>query len=112
VALTETRLPVRFDPRTLATLEPSEYDRHLRGLVSTAHPHFDHASNRHYNYVLDFGRRSTYRLFSIDGQTGRQSLVSTIAVERPAYVHSFGMTERYLILAETQVRRQAVHPQL
>jgi carotenoid cleavage dioxygenase-like enzyme len=100
VALTETRLPVHFDPRTLATLERGEYDRHLRGPVSTAHLHFDHASNRHYSYVLDFGRRSTYRLFRIDGDTGRQSLVGEIAVERPAYVHSFGMTERYLILAE------------
>jgi carotenoid cleavage dioxygenase-like enzyme len=100
VALIETRLPVRFDPRTLATLERGEYDRHLRGPVSTAHPHFDHASNRHYSYVLDFGRRSTYRFFGIDGRTGGQSLVGTIVVERPAYVHSFGMTERYLILAE------------
>jgi carotenoid cleavage dioxygenase-like enzyme len=50
--------------------------------------------------VLDFGRRSTYRFFGIDGRTGGQSLVGTIVVERPAYVHSFGMTERYLILAE------------
>jgi beta,beta-carotene 9',10'-dioxygenase len=100
VALTETRLPVRFDPRTLATLECGEYDRRLRGPVSTAHPHFDHASNRHYNYVLDFGRRSTYRFFGIDARTGRQSLVGAITVERPAYVHSFGMTEHYLILAE------------
>jgi len=27
-------------------------------------------------------------------------VLATIPVERPAYVHSFGMTERYLILAE------------
>jgi carotenoid cleavage dioxygenase-like enzyme len=100
VALTETRLPVRFDPHTLATLERGEYDRRLRGPVSTAHPHFDHASNRHYSYVLEFGRRSTYRFFSIDGRSGRQSPMGTIAVARPAYVHSFGMTERYLILVE------------
>jgi beta,beta-carotene 9',10'-dioxygenase len=100
VALTETRLPVRFDPHTLATLECGEYDRQIPGLVSTAHPHFDQALNRHYSYVLDFGRRSTYRFFAIDGQTGRQSVVSAIRVERPAYVHSFGMTERYLILTE------------
>ena len=98
-ALTETRLPVRFDPATLATLGVREYERHVTGLVATAHPHFDHARNRHYNYVLDFGRQSKYRFFSIDQKTGRQSVVATIAVERPAYVHSFGMTERYLILA-------------
>jgi beta,beta-carotene 9',10'-dioxygenase len=99
VALTETRLPVRFDPETLATLGVREYEPHVTGLVSTAHPHFDHARNRHYNYVLDFGRQSTYRFFGIDQKTGRQSVVATVPVERPAYVHSFGMTERYLILA-------------
>ena len=99
VALTETRLPVRFDADTLETLGVREYDRHITGLVSTAHPHFDHARNRHYNYVLDFGRRSKYRFFSIDQQTGRQSEVATIPVERPSYAHSFGMTKRYLILA-------------
>jgi beta,beta-carotene 9',10'-dioxygenase len=100
VALTETRLPVRFDPHTLATLGGAEYDRHIQGPISTAHPHFDRTLNRHYNYVLDFGRRSTYRFFAIDGRTGRQSPVGAIRVEHPAYVHSFGMTERYLILTE------------
>src|SRR5262245_37791918 len=51
-------------------------------------------------YVLDFGRRSKYRFFGIDGETGRQSAVATIPVDRPAYMHSFGMTERYLVVAE------------
>jgi beta,beta-carotene 9',10'-dioxygenase len=100
VALTETRLPVRFDPDTLATLGVCEYDRQIPGPLSTAHPHFDHARGRHYNYMLDFGWRSKYRLFGIDRETGRQSVLATIPVERPAYMHSFGMTERYLILAE------------
>jgi len=100
VALTETRLPVRFHPDTLATIGVSEYDRQIKGPVSTAHPHFDHARGRHYSYVLDFGRRSEYHFFAIDEATGRQSLVATIPVERPAYVHSFGMTERYLVLVE------------
>jgi beta,beta-carotene 9',10'-dioxygenase len=100
VALTETRLPVRFDPHTLVTLGAWEYDRHVPGPVATAHPHFDRTRGLHYSYVLDFGRKSTYRLFSIDQATGRQSVVATIPVTRPAYMHSFGMTERYLILAE------------
>ncbi|RPJ62506.1 MAG: carotenoid oxygenase family protein [Acidobacteria bacterium] len=100
VALTETRLPVRFDAVTLATLGMHEYNSQIRGPVSTAHPHFDRARRRHYSYVLEFGRRSEYHFFGIDQETGRQSVLATIPVERPSYVHSFGMTERYLILAE------------
>jgi beta,beta-carotene 9',10'-dioxygenase len=100
VALTESRLAVRFDPDTLATLGGYEYDRQLKGPIATAHPHFDHARRRHYNFMLDFRKQSKYRFFGIDQETGRQSVVATIPVEKPAYVHSFGMTERYLILAE------------
>jgi beta,beta-carotene 9',10'-dioxygenase len=48
VALPETRLPVRFDAETLATLGVREYDRDIRGPVSTAHPHFDAIRRRHY----------------------------------------------------------------
>lgn len=99
VALTETRLPVRFDPQTLATLGIDEYDCRLPGWISTAHPHFDQARGRHYNCILDFGWRSQYRLFGID-PTGAQSVIATIPVERPAYMHSFGMTENHLVLAE------------
>jgi beta,beta-carotene 9',10'-dioxygenase len=77
-----------------------EYDRQIPGPLSTAHPHFDHARGRHYNYVLDFGWRSKYRFFGIDRETGRPSAVATLPTERPAYMHSFGMTERYLIVAE------------
>ena len=65
-----------------------------------AHPHFDRVRGRHYSYVLDFGWRSQYRFFGIDRETGRQSVVATIPADRPAYVHSFGMTERYLVLVE------------
>jgi beta,beta-carotene 9',10'-dioxygenase len=49
---------------------------------------------------LDFGWRSKYRLFGIDQGTGREAVVATLPAERPAYVHSFGMSERYLVLAE------------
>jgi beta,beta-carotene 9',10'-dioxygenase len=101
VALPETRLPVRFDPDTLATLGVREYARDIRGPVSTAHPHLDFVRRSHYSYVLDFGRRSTYRFFAIGQETGHQAVVATISVDHPAYVHSFGMTEHHLILVES-----------
>jgi carotenoid cleavage dioxygenase-like enzyme len=100
VALTEPGLPIRFDPDTLETLGGSGYDARIKGQVSTAHPHHDRARGRHYNYLLEFGWKSRYHLFGIDRATGRQAVVATIPAERPAYMHSFGMTERYLVLAE------------
>jgi beta,beta-carotene 9',10'-dioxygenase len=100
VAYTETRMPIRFDLDTLHTLGGYAYDERIKGPVSTAHPHLDHARGRHYTYVLAFGRRSQYHLVGIDQRTGREAVIATLPAERPAYVHSFGMSARYLILAE------------
>jgi beta,beta-carotene 9',10'-dioxygenase len=99
VAFTETTLPMRFAPQTLATLGVFGYDAKLRGQVSTAHPHYDAARARHYSYMVEFGIKSFYRLFSV-ADDGAQQLVAEISVDRPAYMHSFAMTERYLVLAE------------
>lgn len=104
VAFTETRLPIQFDPETLETLGIYDYNNgpgdRLPGQISIAHPHFDFERGCHYSYLLDFGRQSTYRLFSIEADTGRQAVLANIAVKRPAYMHSFGMTEHYLVLTE------------
>lgn len=99
VAFTETSIPMRLSPKTLDTLGVFGYRRALRGQVSTAHPHYDAARARHYNYVADLGLSSVYRFVSI-GDNGRQRLVAKIPAERPAYMHSFGMSERYLVLTE------------
>jgi carotenoid cleavage dioxygenase-like enzyme len=104
VALTETRLSVVFNPETLETLGTYDYDTgpgdRLPGQVSIAHPHFDFERGRLYSYVLEFGRQSAYRLFSIDAETGKQKVLAKIPVAQPAYMHSFGMTEHYLVLTE------------
>jgi beta,beta-carotene 9',10'-dioxygenase len=100
VALTETPLPIRFDPETLETLGVYAYKGGLGGQISIAHPHFDFQRMCHYSYVLAFGRQSRYHLYSLAAETGQQALVGTVVARKPAYMHSFGMTERYLILAE------------
>ena len=99
VAFTETTIPMRFAPQTLETLGVFGYRRALRGQVSTAHPHYDAKRRCHYNYVVDFGMKSFYRLCRI-GDDGRQRLVAKIPVERPAYMHSFGMSADHLVLTE------------
>ena len=99
VALTETTMPMRFQPDTLKTLGVFGYESALSGQVSTAHLHYDFARKRHYNYMVEFGLNSRYRLFSV-ADDGGQAQVAEIAVDRPAYMHSFAMTERYLVLVE------------
>ena len=98
-AFTETSIPVRFSPDTLETLGVFGYETPLTGQISTAHPHYDAKRACHYNYIADLGFRSAYRLISI-GDDGVQRQVAEIPVERPSYMHSFGMSEEHLILSE------------
>jgi carotenoid cleavage dioxygenase-like enzyme len=100
VALTETTLPVRFDDETLATLGRLEISPQIGGSITTAHLHHDAARGCRFSYVVAFGRKSRYRLFSIADAGGAERVVAEMPVDRPAYMHSFAMTERYLVLAE------------
>jgi beta,beta-carotene 9',10'-dioxygenase len=100
VAFTETTLPVRFDPETLETLGHYQYGRQVGGQLSIAHPHHDPERRCRFSYVVEFGRHSCYRLFRVADEDGAVSVVAELPVDRPAYMHSFAMTEQYLVLAE------------
>ncbi len=103
VALTETPMPIAFDPATLETLGPLAPPPSLRGHMTTAHPHHD--GERGYSYAICIGRRSSYRLLVEEG--GSQRVLAELPVDEPAYMHSFGMSENYLVLTEFPLR---VHP--
>ena len=100
VAFTETTLPVRFDAETLETLGDYAYSSMIGGSISIAHPHHDAKRGCQFSYVVEFGLKSRYRLFAIDDNGGVERVVAEMPVARPAYMHSFAMTERYLLLFE------------
>jgi beta,beta-carotene 9',10'-dioxygenase len=103
VAMTETPLPVQFDPQTLqsAGMRPFE----VPGQLTTAHPHLDRASGGMLNYAAKLGARSSYRFFALQPPRGEEQaatprVIGSLPVKEPAYMHSFGLTERWLVLAE------------
>jgi carotenoid cleavage dioxygenase-like enzyme len=96
VAMTETPIPVEFDPRTLAALGHAGT---APGQITTAHPHHDRERGEAVNYAAHLGARSTYRVFTTDAQGARHT-VAKVPVKEPSYMHSFGMTERYAVLVE------------
>ena len=100
VALPETPMPVCFDAETLETLGHYDLSPDVGGRVSTAHPHHDAERQRQFSYVIDFGRQSRYRLFAVNDEDGKQSVIAEQSVNRPAYMHSIGMSDHYLVLAE------------
>jgi carotenoid cleavage dioxygenase-like enzyme len=100
VALTETTLPICFDAESLEVLDHYGIEPQVGGMISIAHPHHDEQRACRFSYVIAFGRRSRYRLFAIPDDGGEQRVVAEMEIDKPAYMHSFAMTERYLILSE------------
>lgn len=97
VALTETLLPVEFDPATLDTVGLLDYADDLGGMTATAHPHADPATGDLVNFTLAFGRRSEYRVYR--QRTGmRRELLGTVPSDLPGYLHSFAITEHHVVL--------------
>jgi beta,beta-carotene 9',10'-dioxygenase len=89
VAMTETPLPVAFDPDTLQTLGVADPPPVTIGL---AHPHGDGATA--ISVGVHLKGRPAYRVMADN------RIVANIPVSRPAYLHSFAMTERYAVIVE------------
>lgn len=100
VAMTETPLPIEFDPNTLNNIGVLNYGNHdVTGNLTTAHPHYDHSKREMINYITHFSRVTTYNIYRIRSGTNRE-LIRSLEVNEPSYMHSFGLTEHYVILAE------------
>ena len=65
IAMTETPMPVEFDPETLDTIGHLEYADKLKAHVTTAHPHHDAERNELVNYTAHFSRVSEYVLYGL-----------------------------------------------
>ncbi len=97
IAMTETPLPLEFDPDTLAAAGVA-YD--VPGEITTAHPHADPDTGASINYAVKVGARNSYRFFTLAPNAETPDVLASWPVKEPAYVHSFGLTDRWLVLAE------------
>ena len=99
VALAETPIQVEFDPETLKTVGVFNYEDRIVGQMTTVHPHYDAARDTMYNVVTRYNAISHYRLYEMVGRKSPR-LVGQIPVKNPSYMHSFGMTQNYIIITE------------
>ncbi len=97
VAMTETPIPIQFDAETLETAGVA-YD--VPGMLTTAHPHLDRASKGMLNYSAALGPRNEYRFFRLAPDAEAPEVIARLRTREPAYMHSFGLSERWIVLAE------------
>ncbi len=97
ISMTETPIAVEFDGETLETAGVA-YE--APGMLTTAHPHLDRRSGGMLNYAAKLGPRNRYRFYLLGPGESEPSVIAQLPVREPAYMHSFGLTERWLVLAE------------
>jgi beta,beta-carotene 9',10'-dioxygenase len=100
VAMTETPIAVNFDARSLETAGVLEYRDQIATNLTTAHPHFERGTGDGFNYALAFSKKSVYTVHRVRATTGERVPIARLAVREPSYMHSFGLTEDYVVLAE------------
>jgi beta,beta-carotene 9',10'-dioxygenase len=97
ISMTETPIAVEFDADTLETAGVAYK---APGMLTTAHPHLDRASGGMLNYAAKLGPRNRYRFYRLRPGQKKPQVIAQLPVSEPAYMHSFGLTERWLVLAE------------
>jgi carotenoid cleavage dioxygenase-like enzyme len=103
VALVESPVAVEFDPATLETLGHFPFAEVVPGQISSPHPQYDAGRRVLLNHSTAMGHPGHYNVWSIaDGSTA-QRLLASVPADPPCYMHSFGMSERYLVFAEFPV---------
>ncbi|QAU12288.1 carotenoid oxygenase family protein [Halorubrum sp. BOL3-1] len=104
VALTESPRGVEFDPNTLATTGHVDREGDApSGQLSCAHFKRDPATGALLTVDTAFGRTSRYHVTAWTPGGGRRH-VATVSTEKPAYMHSFALTPRYVVLTEFPLR--------
>lgn len=99
IALAETPIQVEFDPETLQTVGVFNYEERLVGQMTTVHPQFDYEHNQVFNVVTRYDRVSHYNVYGMTNGNEPHK-IAAVSASQPAYMHSFGMTENYIILTE------------
>jgi carotenoid cleavage dioxygenase-like enzyme len=96
LSMTEAPISVEFDPRTLKSAGVPYMPP---GSLTTAHPHADRDDGAMLNFAVKLGPRNEYRFYRVPAGTMTPEVAARIPVKEPSYVHSFGLTEHWYVLA-------------
>lgn len=97
---TDNFLMKQLDPETLepkGLVTQTALNPELKGNMSAAHAKTDPDAGDLFNFNLEFGRKSTYRIFRTSASTGKTDILATF-YGKPAYLHSLFLTQNYVVL--------------
>lgn len=107
VALNESPHITQYDLNTLDTIGWFKFDDKIRsGYDMSPHPQYDYKNRTLVNFATGMRKINLsgyYNVFRLDDGSRTRQLIAQINSDRPAYMHSFAMTENYVILVEFPV---------
>ena len=113
IAMTETPNVIVFEKEGLNTIDFRKFIKKFSSHASTAHPIRDLKRNSLVNVATKFGRKTQYNILETDLSTGCSTCIARYSSDIPFYMHSFAITENYVILYQTPVVisvRKAISP--
>jgi torulene dioxygenase len=99
-AKTDNHVVKKIDPETLEPVGiamQKELHPDLKGALSASHAKTDPETGDLFNFNLEPGFNSTYRVFCTSASTGKTSILATFQA-KPAYLHSLFLSKSYVIL--------------
>jgi carotenoid cleavage dioxygenase-like enzyme len=98
---TDANMLMQFDPQTLKTTGKREtfeqFDKRLKGPLSSAHGQYDAKRKEYVNFVCDIGAGATYTVFAIPDE-GETRVLCSFKAPKISYMHSFALTDNYFVL--------------
>jgi len=98
MCLTETPKPLLFGFDSLETQTPYVFNDEIEGHFSSAHPLYDPLTHEWFNFVINYGRTSTYTVYSCKEGNNIRTVRGQTTTSYPSYMHSFCLTPHYIVL--------------
>ncbi|MEO6087183.1 MAG: carotenoid oxygenase family protein [Umezawaea sp.] len=103
----DTPIAIDFDP---GVLDGVGIAGDLAPAVPSAHPHHAPLTGDVLDYVLKFGERSEYRIHRRRPGSRVRELLVAVPTDNPGYLHSFAVTDRFVVLVEYPYVVDPRHP--
>jgi carotenoid cleavage dioxygenase-like enzyme len=100
VAMTEVPRYLAVDPVTLETRGEFEFGDDLDGHINCAHVVPDPHGGETVGLLTTFGRSSEYTVYRLPDGSERRERLGSVTASEPAYLHSFALTESFVVLTE------------
>lgn len=101
VAVSDYPVPLKIDPANCATLGEYAYDDDLGLIINSPHPLWDEGRSEQINFGIKISLGGcAYVIFRIADGSRQREKIAEVPVSKPAYMHSFALTDNFVILTE------------